>query len=164
MKEIPLTRGYAAIVDDEDYERFSRFKWKADVRKSGAVYAKRFEEKMVNGVRFRRSFYLHREIMGSAGRHSLVDHTDQNTLDCRKKNLRTCSHAENLRNRPKRKNTASKLKGVRKTPSGRFVSKITFQYRDIHIGTFDTEADAAIAYDSKAKELHGEFANLNFKK
>ena len=163
MKEIQLTRGYAAIVDDEDYERFSSFKWKADVRKSGAVYAKRFEEKMVNGVRFRKSFYLHREIIGSNGRHSLVDHGDGNTLDCRKKNLRACNHAENLRNRGVRKNSISGLKGAYKTRSGRFNSKIMFEYKSINIGTFDTATEAAKAYDNRAIELFGEFANLNFK-
>jgi len=161
MKEIQLTRGYVAIVDDEDFERFGHYKWKADVRKSGIVYAKRFDEKCKKGVRTRKSFYLHREIMGANGRDNLVDHENGNGLDCQKVNLRQCTHAENLRNKFCRK-SATGFKGVHPTPGGRFAARITCG-KYIYIGTFDTAREAASQYDRKAKELHGEFANLNFK-
>ena len=47
MKEIPLTQGYVAQVDDEDYDRVVAFKWHADIHtntRNTRVYARRFNE------------------------------------------------------------------------------------------------------------------------
>ena len=163
MKEIKLTRGYVAIVDDEDFEKLSKFKWKADVRKSGLVYAKRFVEKNIDGIRYRRSFYLHRDIMEAIGGGDLIDHENGCPLDCRRDNLRPCDYAQNNRNSKVKSIRNEGIKGVYLRPSGRWAAQITFNYKNICIGTFDTIELAALAYDKMAIELFGDFARTNFK-
>lgn len=161
MKEIQLTQGYVAIVDDEDFEELSKFKWKADVRTRG-VYAKRYVEKNVNYVRDRRCIYMHRQIMGIEDYATCVDHRNGNSLDNRRENMRLCTRAENCRNKKHPENSPFQFKGVFRRPSGNWGAKITFQYKGQNLGTFSSPIEAARAYDQKAKELHGEFACLNF--
>jgi hypothetical protein len=43
----------------------------------------------------------------------------------------------------------------------RWRSRITINGKTLHLGMFATAADAACAYNEKAKELFGNFANLN---
>jgi hypothetical protein len=97
-----------------------------------------------------------------------VDHVNGNPLDNRKENLRVCTHEENGRNR--KPNKGKIFKGVREIKSvgqkkarhKRFLAAIYFKGKSIPIGYYATEEEAALAYDRKAKELFGEFANLNF--
>ena len=86
MKEIPLTRGKFALVDDEDYEWLSQWKWYC----STTGYA-------VRGCK-NRILYMHREIAKTKP-GMLTDHINRNKLDNRKENLRFCSHRENMKNR-----------------------------------------------------------------
>lgn len=94
-----------------------------------------------------------------------VDHIDHNGLNNQKSNLRNCTHRQNAMNNSSR--GSSKYLGVsivgRGRQKGMISAEIKMNYRKIHIGVFSTEIEAAKAYDKKAKELFGEFANLNFK-
>lgn len=110
-----------------------------------------------------KSLRLHRLIC-DAKPGQVVDHINGNQLDNRKSNLRICTQAENVcNNRRLRKGKSSHLfKGVHLSRSGRWVAQIQKNGKIYHLGTFDSEFDAARAYDKKAKELHGEFASLNF--
>ena len=92
MKEIPLTKGLVAIIDDEDFERVSRYKWLALPRKRTS-YATRTSQ--VGGTK--KTVYLHRFIL-NASNGLQVDHINGNGLDNRKSNLRLVTHSENLRN------------------------------------------------------------------
>lgn len=93
---------------------------------------------------------------------TFIDHINGNTLDNRKSNLRKSNYNTNNRNAKKRKDYKdSKFKGVKKCGK-RWTCRIQFNKNRIIIGYFDTEIEAAKAYDKKAKELHGEFAWLNF--
>lgn len=87
-----------------------------------------------------------------------VDHINGNRLDNRRENLRICTHAKNMVNRGVYKNNTSKFKGVSK-------HKGENKWRAIvagkQIGQFDTDIEAARAYNAKMIELHGEFAKLN---
>jgi hypothetical protein len=76
MKSIPLSRCYVALVDDNDYERISQFKWTA-ITPRQMVYAIR--SFTVNGKR--KYEYLHRFIMGVTERTIQVDHRNHNGLD-----------------------------------------------------------------------------------
>lgn len=158
MKEIPLTRGKVALVDDEDYERVNVFKWQAAPSQSGIWYAVRTVT--VDGRRA--PCRMHRFIMGvPVG--VLVDHRNRDGLDCQRRNLRVATGSQNGINSPKRKCNSSGFKGVRFYPrSSRWDARIGYQGRKIHIGYFDTPEQAARAYDQKAAELFGEFAYLNF--
>jgi hypothetical protein len=104
---------------------------------------------------------LHRHVMNYTGK-DFVDHINGNTLDNRKENLRILTPKQNAMNRTSGKNTSSKYIGVhlnRKT--NRWVSRINTNGRNIHLGTFDTEIEAAKARDEYTIKLFGEFGKLN---
>lgn len=88
-----------------------------------------------------------------------VDHINRNSLDNRISNLRSCTHAENMRN-TKVRGGHSRHKGV-SLLKGRWVSYISFNKKRIHLGSFNTEEEAAKAYNDAAVKYFGEFSNLN---
>ena len=152
-REIPLTKGFVALVDDEDYERVAAFKWQALVCRH-----------LVYGVRTvcnsgkRSAVLLHRFVLGAPA-DKQVDHRDMDGLNCQKSNLRLCSHSENLRNQPRRKNNLSGFKGVYPDNNrGRWRASIQVNKKIIHLGTFDRAEDAAEAYRVAAHKYHGDFA------
>lgn len=152
MKAIPLTKGQVAFVDDEDFERISKFSWYYS--KNGYAATKPY--------RSGKAIYMHREVM-NAPDGTEVDHrnTARKLYNC-KENLRICSHSQNGANRPKQTNNTSGYKGVfshKKTIKWR--AQIRKDRKSYHLGLFDTTVEAAIAYNEKAKELFGEFAQLN---
>lgn len=153
MRQIPLTLGYVALVDDEDYDRvMAAGKWHARPdRKS--TYARRTIG--TNGRR--RNVYLHSVLTG----WPLVDHANGNGLDNRRANLRPATNAENQRNRPVQANNTSGFKGVG-LHRGKWRAQIKLDGKRRHLGYFATPDEAGRAYDDAARELHGEFARLNF--
>lgn len=162
MKEIELTQGLVALVDDDMFDELNKFKWCAhrSVKSKNTFYAvrnKRAGRKVVG------NFLMHREILKPPDGMD-TDHRDGNGLNNQRYNLRTCTRTQNNANRKPYLNTLSKFKGVswrKDRDKWRAYIKIDRQY--IHLGHFDLEIDAAIAYDTKAIELFGEFARLNFK-
>lgn len=91
-----------------------------------------------------------------------VDHKDRNPRNNRIENLRPATRAENLRNRKKKRGT-SKYLGVHLAKKrGKWMAQMTAGGPTRHLGSFDSEEEAAHAYDVAARELHGEFASLNF--
>lgn len=166
MKEIALTQGKFAQVDDEDYEVVNKFKWYVCVRKHTS-YAIRHCFKTGKNV----TISMHRFILGlNQGDKRLGDHKDKNGLNCQKGNLRIATSSQNNCNRTSRKNTTSKYLGVyihTATVNGKIYKYWAFDLqhdkKQCRKVGFKTEVEAAKAYDEKAKELHGEFASLNFK-
>lgn len=154
MKQIELSNGGFCLVDDK-FEYLKEKKW----YKSCGGYSGRMVSE--NGKRF--MFLMHRFIM-QAKKGTEVDHINGNKLDNRLCNLRFVTRAENNMNRHEKKTgTTSKYKGVcwRHIPK-RWKAYIKINKKQIHIGYFGTELEAAKAYDKKAVELFGEFACLNF--
>jgi len=149
---IPLTQGKFAIVDAEDYDRLSQYKWCA-AKDRELFYAHQGS----NGT----TVSMHREIM-HAPKGVICDHTDQNGLDNRKSNLRLCTSAQNQYNKRPKKGCASRYKGVvLRRDCKRWRAQIGYHRKRIHLGDFDNQMEAAMAYDDKAAELFGEFAWLN---
>ena len=149
---IPLTQGKFAIVDAEDYERLSRHKWCAG-GKGDNCYAQRKEDG--------KTIEMHREII-NIPTGFVCDHKNHNRLDNRKCNLRSCTYSQNAQNRRPCSNGTSRYKGVHWDRIRRkWRAKIKINGREIHIGYYEYEQDAAIAYDDMAIELFGEFACLN---
>ena len=102
MREIPLTQGKTALVDDEDYEGLSQFRWFA--HKNGKTfYAAR---SMNPGI-----VKMHRFILGVVDPKIEVDHEDCNGLNNQRSNLRRATHGENQHNRGLYRNNPSGYKG-----------------------------------------------------
>lgn len=153
-KEIPLTKGKVTVVDDEDYERFGKFKWHC----VGGRYAAR----SVGGRKNKRMVYLHREIIG-AKEDEIVDHINGNKLDNRRSNLRVVTVSENLYNTSIRSDNTSGYKGVSfvKDCRHKWEARIHKNGKKRVLGYFDTPEDAARMYNFWAIQLFGEYARLN---
>ena len=140
------------FIDAQDFEIVSRYRWNID--KEGYVYSP-----INNGKKTQ--LRLHRLILEPPD-NMVVDHINHNPLDNRRSNLRVCTARENSRNKRKWKiDGQSKYKGVVPLKHGKFRANIYCLEERIYIGVFDTEIEAAKAYNEKAKELFGEFAKLN---
>ncbi len=157
MKEIKLTKGKVALVDDEDYEWLNQRKW--HLTKTG--YAARGERAINKKIIY---IYMHRLILNVQDKTILVDHRDMNGLNNCRNNLRTATHSQNSYNRKSESGASSKYLGV-------YWNKIYKKWEvriksngvNKYLGRFNNEEDAAVAYDKSAKETRGNFANLNFK-
>lgn len=159
MKEIPLTRGYVALVDDDDYERVSVYKWHVDSRgmRQNTVYATR----ALPAPDRKKSQQLHRLIMNAPADLD-VDHIDGNGLNCQKSNMRLATAAQNSHNRKKNRNNTSGYKGVHWVESRKkWRSEIKIQNKKISLGNFSDVLDAAKAYQDAAIKYHGDFARFD---
>jgi len=153
-KMIELTWGKYAIVDAEDCDLLSSYKWCA-VKKDQTWYAYTLT---IEGKRLP----MHRLIMDEP-KGLFVDHRDHNGLNNRKTNLRLCTKKQNQENRRPNRGGTSKYKGVHWCNTyKKFRARICHNGKRIHLGYFEDEIEAAKAYDKKARELFGEFAYLNF--
>ena len=156
MALIPLTKGKFAVVDDEDFERLSKFRWSA-VNMGGRWYAYRY---MKNGEpNPRRGVPMHREIISTDKMD--VDHIDGDGLNNSRANLRPASRAENLWNARKTRGK-SRFKGVHfHSQNKKWRATIMANGKKHELGCHGTEEDAALAYNKAAAELFGNFARLN---
>lgn len=155
MKEIPLTQGKVALVDDEDFGWLSEQKW--CFNSQGYSVRGRVPQLIMHRVIMER-------ILGEAIPLGMeVDHINTNKLDNRRDNLRLATHAQNKRNVPRYQGSTSQYKGVVWHKRGqKWQAAIWAKGGNQHLGVFETEVEAARAYDRAAKELFGEFAWLNF--
>jgi two-component SAPR family response regulator len=154
LAEMTISDGTTVIVDDDDYERLSKWKWTA----SGNGYAVR--GKHIGNRKYRR-IYIHREILG-AKHGEKVDHINGDKLDNRKENLRIATTAENSRNISVRKDNKSGYKGVFFASSrNKWHASIKVNYKSKFLGYFESKTEAAKAYNAAAIKYHGKFAKLN---
>ncbi len=145
---IPLTQGKFAIVDAEDFDWLSNYKWRAIWSKfTKSFYAIRYEKK--NG--HTTTIYMAREILGlKYGDKRQADHIDHVTLDNRRSNLRTVTSQQNHFNQ-------RKTKGYRYHKLGKkYQARIGLNCKQIHLGLFRTAKDAHNAY-LEAKKLYHKF-------
>ena len=138
-RKIPLTQGLSAIVDDEDYEILSKYKWCANG--NTRMYAKR-HKMFPDG---RRMVSMHREILGldSVRSYPIVDHINHNSLDNRRSNLRIVNKSQNNLNRERRTGSVWRHKQTKK-----WCVRITIFNKKYNLGCFDTEKEAEAARKS----------------
>lgn len=156
MKEIKLNGGFIALVDDEDYERILPYTWYA-IKKGRCVYAMRSIFKNWH----RSATTMHRQILNISETKTFIDHKDFNALNNQKSNLRICTSKQNAWNRRKRIDTPNKYKGVHTTKYGKFSVILNIDGINKHIGNYDDEKEAALAYNVAASFSRGKFAYLN---
>lgn len=156
VKEIPLTKGKFTIVDDADYEDLAQFKW----RYGSNGYAERHSK--IGGKRIVIS--VHRQLMNPPI-DMKVDHINGDPLDNRRDNLRICTHKQNLCNRgPDKTGKHPRYKGVSFRTDMRskpWYAQIEADGKKRYIGYYETEVEAARAYNEAALRFHGEYARLN---
>lgn len=157
---IPLTRGRVTLVDDEDYEWLSQFKW--HFHPGGGSGPARFgyaSSKMGGN----RKTYMHRLILG-AGAGQEVDHIDRNSLNNQRANLRFATRSQQTAN-SERPMPTSGYRGVCVLPNA---GPPTFRARIYIDGACrvgparTTAADAARDYDDFAIRHFGPLAIVNF--
>jgi hypothetical protein len=147
---IRLSNGEFTIVDEEDYEELATLTWHHGD-----------EGYVVHTVGMGGKTYqllMHRVVLRAAP-DVLVDHRDGNRLDNRKDNLRSASHRQNAQNRAPI--AGRRWKGVY-AAGDRWKARIKHDGRMIHLGAYESEEIAALAYDLAARQLFGAFARLNF--
>lgn len=156
MREIPLTRGKVALVDDEDVPIVASFRWQATPASnnkdgSGIWYATC--SVWVREERRSHTLRMHRVLVGASG-EEIVDHIDGDGLNNTKKNLRKGTQSQNCVNR--KTTPGPYLRGT--SPKHRkWRADLKYQGLRLYLGYFDTEQEAHAAYLAEAKRIHGDW-------
>ncbi len=150
MKEIKLTQGRIALVDDEDYSKVILYKWCVSISKGGKrCYA-------ISGSGKTR-VYMHRVIMNTCDTQ-VVDHYDGNGLNNQKSNLTNCTQAENVH----KGTIIGKYKGTYwDNKYQAYCAQIRYRDKRKFLGYFQDEKDAAVAYNKAAITMYGKLAYQN---
>ncbi len=155
-KEIELTKGYVALVDDKDCGEISKYKWFANSQRNKHYAARMVSQPNTRSMRV----LMAREIM-DAPDDMVVDHINGNTMDNRRCNLRLCTSKENSQNKHAVWGQVA-YKGVYYIKQNkRYVAHCNKDGAQAYMGSFDTPEEAALVYNDFAREVFGEFAKLN---
>jgi hypothetical protein len=155
-REIPLTQGKVALVDDADFEYLNQWTWSAKKHRK-TFYAVRYPSRRYGKRNF---IFMHRLIMNTPDDME-TDHVDRDGLNNQRHNLRICTRAQNSHNIGKLSTNTSGYKGVCKDRAS-WKARLIKNGKYVLNKCFYTAEEAARAYDKAAKEHFGEFAFLNF--
>jgi len=155
MKQIELTRGKKATVDDDVYEWAKDFKWNvltgAHVHRT--IFYAATNVKLPSGKI--KTVLLHLAILGQSLRGLHTDHIDGDGLNCRRENIRRVTRRVNLQNMECHRN--GKLAGAHPQKNGKWSATIQFGGNKNRIrkfiGYFYSEIEAHQAYMNFCKEL-----------
>lgn len=156
MKSILMGNGMSVLVDDGDFEELSKWNWTAHFHRSGGGW---YSERNAGN---NKTILMHRQIM-KVIKGMIVDHKDRNGLNNQRSNLRIATRSQNNANRRASINSrTSKFLGVAyEKDRKKWTARIRKDWKGYRLGSFDTEVEAARAYNAAATIFHGEFANLN---
>jgi hypothetical protein len=166
MRTITTSNGFTVKVSDCDFDSVSKYRWCAI--KNGHTY---YVRAWINKKRTP----IHRFLLGVDDPKKVVDHIDRDALNNCRENLRVCTHAENQMNRiasgkckykgvslhTSKKHVILKNGAVRVYSYTKFMAYITLNGKMKNLGRFNTEIEAAKAYNDNAPKYFGEFARLN---
>lgn len=144
-----------AIASIEDYDILAKYNFHMYKRKDGKCYA----NAKVDGL----EISMHQLIMGKAEEGQVIDHINGSGLDNRKGNLRFATLSQNAQNREKEEGKySSDYSGVSTCENeGKYRATISYLRKYIHIGTYNSEIEAAKAYDIYAIHYYGLDAKTN---
>jgi len=153
LKKIPLTRGKVSVVDNDDFKKVSAYSWCAHRTPTGKWYAR--------STVMRKHIIMHHLILPPR-LGKITDHRDGDGLNNRRSNLRRCTHSQNQRNKISTPHT-SRFKGVSwDKRKNRWRAQIELGgRRNLWLGYFSNQCDAASAYDRAAVKHFGAFARVN---
>ncbi len=152
-RQIALNKGAFTIVDAADYDRLMKYRWR--VSEKGYAMRTQTDKGKASGVT------MHRMLLDPP-KGFMPDHINGDRLDNRRCNLRVVNALQNAQNRTKNRRSISKYKGVSwKVENNKWQARIRIEYSQHHLGLYDTEEDAAFAYNNAAKLHHGEYSRLN---
>jgi len=155
MKKIPLTQGQFALVDDDDFELVSQYKWCASWSPHGKCFYAITKIRKLDGKRT--TLPMHRLIMNAKPGED-VDHIHHLTLDNRKSELRLCTRSQNMQNTHKYANNRSGHKGVYwKNDCQKWRAQIGINGKRVHLGIFADANDAIAARAAAVILYHKEF-------
>lgn len=162
MKEIQLSQGQSALVDDEDYDFLIQWKWHARKAKvKGKEYSYYARRNVWDGAT-NHTILMHREILCPAN-DEWIDHKDRNGLNNQRKNLRFCNRFTNAFNQEtSNQKTKSKYRGVTQNKGCKsFVATLVYKGKRFYLGSYSSAKEAALAWNEAAIRYYGEFARLN---
>lgn len=154
-----IGKNLTVLIDSEDYERVSKFKWYPVENGSGQIYA--YTKIIDNDTKRRKTILLHRFIM-CPSINKLIDHKNHKTLDNRKSNLRICNTSQNNANGKKHKDNTHGFKGIslfknKKKELVYWRARIRFNKKE-YVTYHKEKIDAIKSYNSMAEKFYGEFA------
>lgn len=154
---LPLNKGQLSRLDPDDFLKYGQFRYRAFWSKgTKSYYAVR--EGRLNGKKI--EYKLAREILGLVHGDPLVaDHINHDTLDNRRCNLRAITHQQNTQNRRSNANNSTGSRGLRQVKGGKWEARICVDGKNIGLGRFILQEDAAIARRAAELNYFGEYAN-----
>lgn len=160
-RKLELTQDQVALVDDDVYELVTGYNWQAQKHPVTGLYYARRNESITRKIRL-----LHYDVLEIKGVEvppgHVIDHINNDTLDCQFHNLRVATRSQNNANRRVSRKSRSKYRGVTLTQDGKYTARCGPKMKCRSLGRYDLEIDAAKAYDAEARRVWGQFAKLNF--
>jgi phage-related minor tail protein len=161
MQRIKMTNmEMYALVDDEDYKRLNKYKWRMNKRGYACTSV------WLKGTGKGTVLLMHRLVLNTP-KGMDTEHRDQNKLNNQKSNLRVATRSQNMMNVIRKNNPAahSKYKGVSKLNrpnlKNKWLAYIRMDYKMHYFGYYATQEEAAHVYNQAAEQLFGDFASLN---
>lgn len=166
MKQIELTQGKFALVDDQDFEELNKFKWHLD-KHGRNEYAKRWDYLgFIDGKKTQKGVKMHQHLMKkNRGYIGHTDHIDGNGLNNQMYNLRPTNKSLNSANSVAKGSKYTIYKGISwHKRQEKWNVRIRIMGESYYFGCFESDVEAAKIYDCAARRIYGKNARLNFPK